>query len=112
MTFVGRNVQLQLRPFTPPRLTGRRWDASGQPEDIKIQHEEGPGMGREGAEVQLDRSTPPDPPHFGALTTFLEAIETQQPGLIRSDFPDATQTLSVVLAMNQSALIGKPVQLA
>lgn len=111
MTFVGRNLQLQLRAFTPPRLTGRRWHEDGEIEDIRIQHEEGPGMGREGVETALDGASPPDPPHFGALSTFLEAVATQQPGLIKSDFPDATRTLSVVLAMNQSALTGQPVKL-
>ncbi len=111
MTFVGRQVQLQLRPFTPPRLTGQRWHANGEIEEIRIQHAEGPGMGREGAAGPLTGTTPPDPPHFDSLRTFLEAVATQQPNLIKSDFRDATRTLAAVLAMNRSASTGQPVHL-
>lgn len=111
LTFVGRNLQLNLRPFTPPRLTGRRRNDKGDLETVDVQCEEGPGMGREGLPVELDGSTPPDPPHYGSLNAFLDAIATKQPGLVKSDFLDATKTLSAVLAMNQSASTGKPVQL-
>lgn len=111
MTFMGRELQLQLRPFTPPRLTGHRWRSGEDREDIMIEHEEGPGMGREGVEAAQPGTTPPDPPHFGSLRTFLDAIATQRPSLIKSDFRDASKTLAVVLAMNQSALTGQPVRL-
>ncbi len=111
MTFVGRNLQLHLRPIAPPRLTGQRWHESGDRETINVQCAEGPGMGREGRPVDPHGSAPPDPPHYGALKTFLDAIRTGQPGLVKSNFRDATQTLAVVLAMNRSAATGHPVQL-
>lgn len=112
LTFVGRNLQLQLRTISPPRLQGRRRLENGELEEIRIQHDEGPSMGREDMEVNLGGPHPPDPPHFGALETFLQAVASQQPELFKSDFPDATRTLAVVLAMNRSAEIGRPVSLA
>ena len=111
MTFIGRNLQLHLRPFAPPRLTGHRWSDHGDLEKVDVQCAEGPGMGREDRAVDLDSPTPPDPPHYGALKTFLNAVSSKQPGLVKSDFMDAAKTLSVVLAMNQSAATGQPIQL-
>ncbi len=111
MTFVGRNLQLHLRPIAPPRLTGQRWHASGERETIDVECAEGPGMGRAGLPVDPHGSAPPDPPHYGSLKTFLDAIRTGQPDLVKSDFRDATQTLAVVLAMNRSALTGQSVRL-
>ncbi len=110
MMFMGRNLQLHLRPFAPPRLTGHRWRDHGDLETIAVQYAEEPGMGREGSAVDWKGPTPPDPPHYGALKTFLDAIGTQRPDLIKSDFADAAKTLAVVLAMNRSAATGRPVK--
>ena len=111
LTFVGRDIQLSLRPYSPPRLSGFRWLGERERESIKVEFEEGPSMGREIKTMTSSGSSPPDPPHFEALKSFLLAIQGGNIELIKSNFEDAAKTLSVVLAMNQSASTGQPVKL-
>jgi len=40
---------------------------------------------------------------------FLEAVRTKNPGLVKSDYPDAVKTLAISLAANESLVTGKPV---
>ncbi len=111
LTFVGREIQLSLRPYSPPRLSGFRWLGERERESIKVEFDEGPSMGREIKAMTSSGSSPPDPPHFEALKSFLLAIQGGRNELIKSNFDDAAKTLSVVLAMNQSATTGQPVRL-
>jgi len=49
----------------------------------------------------------PDPPSIDDV--FIQAVKTQDPSKIRSDYLDGLKSLDVTLAMNESARIGQPV---
>jgi myo-inositol 2-dehydrogenase/D-chiro-inositol 1-dehydrogenase len=44
--------------------------------------------------------------HFLEMKAFLEAVQNHRPGMVRSDFADATRTLAVVLAGDRSIKTG------
>jgi predicted dehydrogenase len=43
---------------------------------------------------------------------FLEAVEKNEPSLVRTPYEDALKTLAVALAANESMETGKPVRLS
>lgn len=53
-----------------------------------------------------------DDSKFKQARTFIDAIQTRSQHLVRSNYEDAYKTLKVVLAMNESAKVGHPIQVS
>ena len=106
LTFFGEDIQLSLNTI-PPRIEGTVGRPGERSRSLSEHFAQGPAMGRSG-KVHPDRKPedPPDPPHFEELRIFLEAVRTQSPSGIRSDFADAARTTALLHAIETSIASG------
>lgn len=110
LLIAGGDFSLSLRAINSPELHGFFGGPGSEQTPFNETWVQGPPMGRFG-EIPKGRKPedPPDPPHFEAMKTFIEAVKSGDQSQIRSSFLDSLQTLAVVLGMLRSAETGEAV---